>query len=625
MAPLRLIATLMLLQLSAPAFAAPVDRVEKLIELGRPEQAISMAQKFLIKSPGDSALQDALQRAYFSYAQMQNTIDSYRGFRERYPKGPLADEAFKRMAKMEWDLLAGSKVRDEVARYRMRYPNGPFDEQARHLESNLAFRDAQHANTIESWSDFVANFPKDPRVNTATERIELAALNQARSVGTRGALLGFLSAYPNSTRAGAVLRDALIMGTNFANPCPGDPPECAQLEANTTLLATWEPVNDAKIKAELVAWSKENGPAPLEPVLLTWAGDVYADQVAELAEKMQGTVTDNQWEMSLPFVLKKPGAVFDGYGLKLEAKDAAPAIFSFNITEVWPTPRAAKTNVYQEEKALFVESEGKPRQMLVTSDDIPLNDPKKSARFGRFFYAWGKKGLVQIDLDTGEMDRFVQGREVTHVWNAEETFLFETRGDGDSATLKKVDTTGKHVVIMPPPHRANAPTEFWTLAVAQKAPVAILYLKGRGYAWAPADAEPRPLKTPESVPTEDRNANPIVLNPQGTKAAFFVGGKNPQVVVITLDKARALEVPLDARGLFGRSSVTWSRVSWTDDFGLLGEVATTDKVVMLVGSTVSVLPSEILEEAHPSPLRPPDAEEGTEAFVYEPSLYSFLR
>ncbi|MBT3223761.1 MAG: hypothetical protein HN348_32230, partial [Proteobacteria bacterium] len=481
------------------------------------------------------------------------------------------------------------------------------------------------ADTIESWSDFIANFPKDSRVTTANERIELAALKQARSVGTRGALLGFLSAYPNSTRAGAVLRDALTMGTNFANPCAGDPPVCDRIEANTTLVATWEPVNDTRIKAEIVAWSQANGPAPLEPVLLAWAGDVFADQVNELAEKMQGTVTGNQWEMSLPFVLKKPGAVFDGYGLKLEARDAAPAIFPFNITEVWSTPRSAKTNVYQEEKALFVESEGQPKQILVTSDDIPLNDPKKTTRIGRFFYAWGENGLIQIDLDTGAIDRFVQGREVSHVWNADKTLLFETRGDGDNATLKKVDETGKHIVIMPPPHRTNAPKEFWTLAVAEKAPVAVLYLKGRGYAWAPSTTEPRPLKTPESVPTDDRTANPIVLDPEGTKAAFFVGGKNPQIVVITLDKARALEVPLDARGLFGRSSVTWGRVSWTDDFGLLGEVATTDKVVMLVGSTVSVIPSEILDEAHPKPTRPAEAEEGTEAFVYEPTLYSFLR
>jgi hypothetical protein len=619
----RTLVVLTALFTATSAFAAPVDKVNKLMEAGKPDQAILLCQRFLEKAPNDSELKLAMEKAYFLYAEQIGTIDAYRGFGNRYPQGPFSIEAYNRTATMAWEAIAGTKERSEVSTYLQQFPNGPMNDAARRLETNLAFRDAQQADTVESWGKFVDLFPNDKRANEARKRMEFSALKGARAEGTVAALRKFISAYPKSTRRGAVMRDILVMGTKFTPPCAGEPPTCVNIPKGTVMSATWGDLANEKISAELVAWSEANGPSPLRAALAAWAGDGWDQQPAALADLLTGTVEGSKWTLKLPVDLRRPGSIQDGYALKIQADDAAPAVFPMVVKEVWEPPKAGRLAVYPQKHSIEVKDQGatEPR-VLAAIDDLVLNDPNRSLLVGGWWYAWGDAGLARINLDTGDVDRSVRGPKVNNVWEAGGTVLFETKVGDEGALLRRYEADGSLTTVMPPPHRTNAPNTFTTVKFAQDVPVGIMFIKGHGWGWIPELTEPRPLKTPESVPAGGPKAARLVLDPPGRHAAFFIEGRSAKIVVITLDTGVAAEISVPP-SKFDRRAVFWDDVSWTND-GLLGRVADSDKVAMVIGESLSIVPADAFPPPE-APERPDDAEEGSLAFIYAPQLIAALK
>lgn len=181
-----------------------MDRIERMIEAGRADDARDVARKWLDRNEGD------------------RRVEAVRA---------LLDEA-------TWLVLAEEPRREELAAYRAEFPDSPHHDEARELEGNLAFYAAlkeesedalravidhysgtkaalaavekaaeagfgaaEIAGTAEAWSRWLSRYPGQPGEDAAREKLYAAAWTEAEREDTPAAWLSLRASLPDHPRA----------------------------------------------------------------------------------------------------------------------------------------------------------------------------------------------------------------------------------------------------------------------------------------------------------------------------------------------------------------------------------------------------------------------------------------
>jgi hypothetical protein len=382
--------------LALPAFAGTVEKVDRLIEDGTPQEAVELAETWLEKHGDDDEADEvrkALRRAYFEIAKSDGTVASFAAFRDRYPKGRLSEQAMERESGLAWKAIRDTEDRAEVDAWLELYSATKYGPDAKKLASDLAWASAEAADDRHHWAEFADSYPNDTRVGAARKREVAAAYRDAKAGGKAKDLRGFLRGYPKAAQVNEVESLLLERFAALELPCEGKPPVCESLEAGQIIGARWERIPRNRITAHLVALVDDKE-RPLDEAFGELAMGVLDRDRTAIVEALTGRYGEQAWRVKLPFPLLRDKAA--GFAVRLQAGDHEPLLLPFRVSATYEAPTDDEGVLFVHEKELRWASEpGDPSEPLAS---FPERDLSRAVLASHGIYVWGESGMGRISV-----------------------------------------------------------------------------------------------------------------------------------------------------------------------------------------------------------------------------------
>ena len=232
------------------AFAAqPVDRWERMLEVGREDDVVEQARRWLDKN-ADSELRPEVQRvlaeAEYQLLLSSPTIGAVVAWRDEFGESPRADDAFELLANLSlyaaddegtedayrrivdnysgtaaateagsraeetgFNEAASARSADAMGTYLGRYPDGPNAATAKRLWRSRVWDEAEAENTLATWLELRSRDPEHPRAHEAYMLEQALALAQLPPGASTNALLKLARRYESTPTGWETLRRAL--------------------------------------------------------------------------------------------------------------------------------------------------------------------------------------------------------------------------------------------------------------------------------------------------------------------------------------------------------------------------------------------------------------------------------
>ncbi len=329
--------TLMLCTLLA--LAGAVEKIEKLVADGVPDEAVTFAEGWLEKN-GDhadaDAVKKALRKARFDLAKAANTVESWADFRADYPNGRLSDQALAREAKVAWKAIRETTDRAELQSWLTTYGALEPVAEVRQRDVDLAWAEAKASNSRQGWAAFVKEFPDDARTADARERLMKMAYLEMREKDTPEAYRAFVKRFPRHEHREKISHQLIEKWAKLELPCSGSPPVCDRLDTGSVIIATWERAPDTRVQVTLVALDDDDAAKPLEEAFGEVALAALEMSHDDILRASEGIQRPGRWRLELPFDLLRDQA--PGYGVTLHPDGADPIVLPFRVSTAYTLP-----------------------------------------------------------------------------------------------------------------------------------------------------------------------------------------------------------------------------------------------------------------------------------------------
>ena len=97
------------------------------------------------------------------------------GLMNEHKESPYAENIFSEAEKVAFENIHNTSA--SIQSFLFRFPNGHYQSQAKKLLADLAYSEAQQANTVSDWSDFLRRFPNHEHQQEAAKMLRTAAWN----------------------------------------------------------------------------------------------------------------------------------------------------------------------------------------------------------------------------------------------------------------------------------------------------------------------------------------------------------------------------------------------------------------------------------------------------------------
>jgi hypothetical protein len=221
--------------------AAPLKRIQQLLDKGEPTEAAAVAQKWLEKNDGKAGavqVKDLLSEAEWLVLLRRPSTEGVRAWRARWPASPhaaeaatleanqallaalgsggedalrevadrypgtaAADDAFRAAESAAWARVQTAAVSEPLSTFLGRYPTSPHRKEALELFRGLAWREAEAQNSVAAWIALRAADPEHPRAAEARLREEALAWEAVPADADAATLWNFARRYWSSNRA----------------------------------------------------------------------------------------------------------------------------------------------------------------------------------------------------------------------------------------------------------------------------------------------------------------------------------------------------------------------------------------------------------------------------------------
>jgi hypothetical protein len=157
---------LLLLLLSVLVLSHGCSMEEKAFEKAKAENTVDAYRTYMNKHPRGKYEEEARYRI----AELSGDKNSYFWYLSGFPKGKYADDA-------TWWMAKHSNSRQDYEKYLERFPDGKHAKEARSTVEKMEYKKVSHKGTFQAYEDFITSFPNGELRKDAESRLE-SMLNQ---------------------------------------------------------------------------------------------------------------------------------------------------------------------------------------------------------------------------------------------------------------------------------------------------------------------------------------------------------------------------------------------------------------------------------------------------------------
>lgn len=138
---------------------------------------------------------------YFEIVYKSNNLDSLKSFYTDFKSyTEYKDKIYQKIALIRFNNAKQSNSKSELLEFQIEFANTPFASEATALIEEIDYESATSANTIESYTGFLKNYPQTNKRNTIQSKLEALKWQECVTINTKKSYQSFINEFPNSTK-----------------------------------------------------------------------------------------------------------------------------------------------------------------------------------------------------------------------------------------------------------------------------------------------------------------------------------------------------------------------------------------------------------------------------------------